>query len=362
MQVTAVAFIGCLSSIAQAASELSIAKDEGVFVDGKAFQLVLGKPKGDPSSLLKDLGAREMGPSALIFRLDDKLYIIDSPLILSRGDGTSASQKTASGVDQARTNRIRVEYVPPKNPDHKYLYDTLKEHQAFEKLQQIFSPFRLPVDLNLRTVGCDGVANAWYSREDSRPTVTVCYEFFHHMFENAPASTTDAKISRADSIVGQFFYLVAHEVGHGLFDILNVPVFGREEDAADSFSAYIMLQFGKERARRLITGAATSYSKYIANIKDKPNVTLPIAAFSSSHGAPEARFYNLLCAAYGADPVEFAFLVENEYLPKTRAPSCGREFYVLTKAFHFTLSPYIDQELAKKVLDTRWMAESSSVK
>jgi Putative metallopeptidase len=358
-QVTAAAFIGCLSSSTQAANELTIAQNEGLFVDGKTFQLVLGTAKADPSSLRKELGAREMGPSALIFRIDDKLYIIDAPLISSSGGRVSTDSETFYSADQARTNRIRVEYVLPKNLDHQYLYDLLKERQAFETLQQILSPFRLPVELTLKATGCEGAVNAWYAREGSRPTVTVCYEFLHHIFEGAPASTTAAGVSRADAILGQFFYLVTHEVGHAMFDILDVPLFGREEDAADQFAAYIMLQFGKDRARRLIGGAATSYRSYIGNAKDKPSATLPIAAFSSNHGQPEERFYNLLCAAYGADPAEFAFAVENEYLPKTRAQSCGHEFYTLTKAFHLTITPYVDPELARKVLDTRWSPEAS---
>ena len=58
---------------------------------------------------------------------------------------------------EVQTNRMRVEYVPPTNPAHQALYELLKEKRALEKLQEIFSPFRLPVELTLRTVGCDGV-------------------------------------------------------------------------------------------------------------------------------------------------------------------------------------------------------------
>jgi Putative metallopeptidase len=359
-QVIAAAFIGGMSSFAQAASELTIGQNESLFVDGKTFQLSFGKAKADPLLLLRDLGAREMGPSALIFRIDDRLYILDAPHLSSRRGSMLADGKTL-GADKARTNRIRVEYAPPKTADHRYLYDLLKERQALETLQQIFSPFRLTIDLKLKAVGCDGMVNAWYAKIDSVPTVTMCYEFLHHIFEGAPTDTTAAGVSREDAILGQFFYLVTHEVGHAMFDILDVPLFGREEDAADQFAAYIMLDFGKDRARRLISGAANSYRQYIANAKSKPNATLPIAAFSSTHGQPEERFYNLLCAAYGADPAEFAFLVENEYLPKTRAQNCGHEFHVLIRAFHLTISPHIDSELAETVLDTRWISGTSSV-
>ena len=44
-----------------------------------------------------------------------------------------------------------------------------------------------------------------------------------------------------------------------MFDLLKVPIFGREEDAADTFSAYIMLHFPKEDAHRLILGSAYQY-------------------------------------------------------------------------------------------------------
>jgi hypothetical protein len=50
-----------------------------------------------------------------------------------------------------------------------------------------------------------------------------------------------------------------HEAGHALFDLLNVPIFGREEDAADQLSSIIMLRYDKERARRLILGSAYQY-------------------------------------------------------------------------------------------------------
>ena len=65
-----------------------------------------------------------------------------------------------AAADEPRPNRILIEYVPPKNPDHQKIYETLKQHQVLEKLQEIFSPFKLPIDVTLKTVGCDGVDNA----------------------------------------------------------------------------------------------------------------------------------------------------------------------------------------------------------
>ena len=52
-----------------------------------------------------------------------------------------------AAADAPRPNRILIEYVPPKNPAHQKIYETLKGHEVLEKLQQIFSPFKLPIDV-----------------------------------------------------------------------------------------------------------------------------------------------------------------------------------------------------------------------
>ena len=250
-------------------------------------------------------------------------------------------------VADAQSKRIAIEYEPPKNPAHQPLYEMLKERRVLEKLQEIFSPFQLPIELTFKTVGCDGLSNAWYSR----PTVTICYEYLAEIQRDMPKETTPAGVTPADAVLGQFFYAVAHETGHAIFDLLNVPVFGHQEDAADQFAGYIILQFGKADARRLILGAAHSYKKYVQN----PTVTAPLTAFSDEHGPPAQRFYNLLCLAYGADRVLFADVVEKEYLPKERARLCRRQYGELTYAFHQLIAPHLDKQLAKQVMDKSWL-------
>jgi hypothetical protein len=160
-----------------------------------------------------------------------------------------------------------------------------------------------------------------------------------------------------DAMIGQFFYVFAHEMGHAMFDVLAIPVFGREEDAADNFATYLMLRFGQEESRALITGAAYSYKKYVQG----PQVTVPLAAFSDAHSAPAQRFYNLLCTAYGSDPARYGDFVENDYLPKSRAGSCKREYNTTAFAFRELISPHVDKELAKQVLGKNWLPDSKGL-
>jgi hypothetical protein len=79
---------------------------------------------------------------------------------------------------------------------------------------------------------------------------------------------------------------------------------------------------------------------------------LPLAAFSSDHGQPEQRFYNLVCIAYGYDAKLFASAVDKKYLPATRAKVCELEYGNLRYAVKTLIDPHIDKALAQKVIDT----------
>lgn len=249
---------------------------------------------------------------------------------------------------EAQPGRIKIEYAPPKDPKHKPLYDLLKQRRVLEQLQRLYSPFRLPTDLTIRTEGCDGVVNAWYERAG----VTLCYELLDLISQPLPKDLTWAGITREDAAVGQFLYIAGHEVGHAVFDLLKVPLFGSDEDAADQFSTYLMLRLGHDQARRLISGAAYYFRR---NLQDQ-NVTLKLKAFSNTHSQPQQRFYNLLCIAYGADSTAFADLVAKDYLPKQRAVDCRREYSKVSNAFRTLIGPHIDPDLARGVLDETWLA------
>jgi hypothetical protein len=253
----------------------------------------------------------------------------------------------AVAAPDAQPQRIRVEYVKPENPAHEPLFESMQKRRVLEKLQEIFSPFRLPADLTLKTTGCKGQANAWYWNA----ALTLCYEYLEEMRQHVPTTTTPAGVTPEDAMHGQFFYVVAHEFGHAVFNMLDVPSFGNSEDIADQFSAYMMLLFGQDDARRLIGGAAYSYK----SVMDNPNVIMPIRAFSDVHGMPAQRFYNLLCMAYGAHPETFKEIVEDKYLPKERAADCNREYHQAAYAFHKLIAPHVDQELAAKVLQKEWL-------
>jgi Putative metallopeptidase len=175
--------------------------------------------------------------------------------------------------------------------------------------------------------------------------VTICYEFLDDIWKNASNGTPPAGLAPVDTVVGPFADVVLHEVGHAVFDMLSIPVLGREEDAADQFSAYIMLQLRKEEARRLVLGNAYQYKSDLASAGPPP----ALKTFADAHGTPAQRFFNVLCIAYGADPELFRDVVDKGYLPKERAEGCEDEYRQVAYAFRKLIWPHIDRKLAARV-------------
>lgn len=334
----------------------TIADNEGLFVDGSSFKITTGKIKSDAAIPIEAPGTQEIGPAAIIFRANGRLYIVDAPdRLRGHAPGTRSLDE---GADGAQPNRLRIEYEPPEDPAYRMVYEMIKERQVLETLQRMLSPFRFPVALTIKTMGCDGLVNSWFSYDASMPTVHLCYELLQDILKMSPAETTPIlKIMPHDAVVGQFLFWSLHEVGHAVFHIFEIPIFGREEDAADQFAVYLMLHFGKDQAHRWVEGAAYAAHEFVMDHERNPDVHKKLEKFSSVHGLPEQRFYNGLCLAYGADAVLFADVVATKLLPAMRAENCQDEYQSFDHAFKAEIRPHIDRAMAKSVLSMVWFPE-----
>jgi hypothetical protein len=135
-----------------------------------------------------------------------------------------------------------------------------------------------------------------------------------------------------------------------MFDMLNVPLFGREEDAADLLAGYVMTQLGTEFSRRTLTGAAYFFEA-ISQVDGPPTLTM----FADIHGTDQQRFYNYLCIAYGSDHATFQDFIDKKLLPPSRAATCSHEYQQIRFAFVKTILPFVDVAQLKKVQARQWL-------
>lgn len=240
--------------------------------------------------------------------------------------------------DAASGKPIPIEYVAPTNPAHQQIYETLKSNHVLERFQELFRIFPMERPFGFKLAGCDGEANAWFDPDDRM--ITLCYEYIEEAEKFAREKRAQDGISPEDAVIGPVVETFLHEAAHALFAVFEIPVLGREEDAADQVAAYSLLQLGDDTARRMIGGVAHNLS--IEAKRSKANRQ----ALANEHGLPAQRFYNLVCIAYGAKPQLFSDVVEKGYLPKDRAEGCEDEYNQVAYAVATLLGPHMDKTVA----------------
>jgi hypothetical protein len=204
--------------------------------------------------------------------------------------------------------------------------------------------------LTLEVRSC-GDEDAFYADD----TVTLCYEYVELIQKHSPKVATPGGVGPADAMVANVLDTMLHEIGHALFDMLNIPVFGREEDAADFFSAYILLQFDPDDAARLIQGVG-----FMLASEAKAAITEPFKhkTFADSHGLPAQRYFNLLCMAYGSVAKQYEKVLSVGLLPKDRADGCDDEYEMLERSIRKLVLPHVDLPRLRQAMAAvtfKWM-------
>ena len=233
--------------------------------------------------------------------------VLVSAAWLALAPASSASRITCKDwhTDQDwKLDQIDIAYVEPNDPAYSAIYEDLKKRQILEEVREFLSPVRLPDKVLIKTEQCDQAESPY---QPGSP-VTICYEYIAKLAALAtkiPAGgTTPRGVSRDDAMVGAIAQAVLHEMSLVVFDQQKIPVWGREDDAADKLAGFLMLQFDDKTAHRLMNGAA-----FFFEASDR---TWTGSDFSDVKSTEAQRFYNYLCIAYGSNQKAFGDFVQAE--------------------------------------------------
>ncbi|HVF33976.1 MAG TPA: DUF4344 domain-containing metallopeptidase [Candidatus Saccharimonadia bacterium] len=187
----------------------------------------------------------------------------------------------------------------------------------------------LPVELGLRFAEC-GEPNAYYDPESR--VVSVCFELLTHYYE-VLAGEFEQESELDDAVIGAFMFVFFHEIGHALVDVLELPVTGREEDAVDQLSAWLLIDNG-DGDEAVIHGALSF------EVSARASDEVSEDQFADEHSLDEQRVYNMLCWLYGSDPKKYAPLVDDP-LPAARADRCEAEYKLLDRSWSRLLEDHV---------------------
>lgn len=239
-------------------------------------------------------------------------------------------------------------------PELKRVYARMRERKVLERYAQFLVPLRLPSTLRLIGRHC-GQVNAFFSAHEQ--AIIICYEYVLAMeqaYDRERELAQRLDVSWEDAIVGGIVSVLLHETGHAVFYLYNIPVLGREEDAADRVAAYVALQFGDKVASTVIKGSLWKWRAFPVFSWNAPTASLQRALYADEHSSNRIRFQTFLCIAHGAKPTLFQTYMTPSNIPPSRAAGCKREYEQVDLAFKKTLLPMIDRDLMAKVQSATW--------
>ncbi len=226
---------------------------------------------------------------------------------------------------------FKVEHIAVKNSRYLEIDRQIKEKKELEKAaDRLNQALILPNDITLRTKDC-GEVNAFYDSNDQ--SVTVCYELMEHFYKVFKSDGDDDQ-KAYDYMFDAVRFAFLHEIGHALIDTYNLPITGNEEDAADRCSSFINLEELGDDGVRAVLAAADAF-----RIESKGS-SIKKRDLADEHLLQEQRSFNALCMTYGSDSTKHAAIVNDGYLPKTRAERCPSEYQRMARSWSELLAPW----------------------
>lgn len=224
-----------------------------------------------------------------------------------------------------------AEYQDIESPEFREWDREFRRERALENLaRELNGIVRVPEPIALSLEEC-GESNAYYDPEAKK--ISLCYEMAAELVDlfadERPSDEVDALVS------GTMMFFLGHEVAHALTDVLDLPITGREEDAADQL-AVLLLSDGSDDSETALIGAAEAFARWSADVDDADEET-----FAGEHALDLQRLYNILCWSYGRDPDAYADLVNDGLLPESRAEGCAAEFTRIETAWNRLLEDHV---------------------
>lgn len=236
-----------------------------------------------------------------------------------------------TAVSAAPNRGFFADYQDIESAEFRQWDREFRRERALENLAaELNGIVRVPEPIALSLEEC-GESNAYYDPEARR--ISLCYEMAAELVElfadERPSDEVDALVS------GTMMFFLGHEVAHALTHVLDLPITGREEDAADQL-AVLLLSDGSDDSETALIGAAEAFARWSADIDDADEET-----FADEHALDLQRLYNILCWSYGRDPDAYADFVNDGLLPESRAEGCADEFTRIETAWNRLLEGHI---------------------
>jgi hypothetical protein len=249
----------------------------------------------------------------------------------STGEG-STSEAGAGGSTADAPGQVEAEWQRPVGKANRIGYELLKASETRSLAKSLATAFELPAALKIKGVNGFG-GGPFYDPEDN--SITLPYQFTAVVFEVITEANPKERPEEWGEAVGSVdSFILAHEFGHALIHNFNLPVLGREEDAADGIATVMLLKAEEGAAY------ASEAAEFWANFSGRQNPPA-LVEYADNHSFDRQRAYNILCWVGGSNEAILQAFAEDEVVPESRLASCPAEWHLLRRSVEQVLRPHL---------------------
>lgn len=264
-------------------------------------------------------------------------------LVEQAPDALPAPKDGSLTTSDGRGLRFFYQYMPPDNPDLQYAYKWATDTHLFSNIPEIDGLdglFVLPRPLRYVTAQC-GAVNAFYNSKLS--AVILCYEMIDSLRQIGEAlskGASDPQALTVEFVRDNLRFILLHESGHAMIDLMELAAVGREEDSVDQLAAVWLLSHVETNETqndiaRVLQLAATWFK-----VNSASSEKLDASVFADEHSLDAQRYFNLLCMVYGLSPDANQGIVDKGMLPKERAARCPQEATKINRSWARLMLPH----------------------
>ena len=326
-------FFSASASAAQMCESVGqILPGEWQFGDAQSIRFVAGESKVWIDGVEKSIETCLISKVGVLFYSEQKMVnirfdrsgrpasiFIDNKLLPIKKSVSSGSE----GFEPPSGINISDHYVAHQSTRFRDWFEVMSD----ERIAKGFgtAAYQLSTKLKIEAREC-GMANAFYTAATT--TVTLCYEYMADGARVIDQTYATAPVSvKTNMKTGIMAAVLFHEIGHAIIHLKEIPLLGGEEDAADRFSYVLLHRMAAGDPHRL---RDMVYGNLAYSWSQRPDVLTKILSgpvrYMDEHPITEQRYYNLVCLAYGSDPLLFNELRIGARLSEHRAARCGNEF------------------------------------
>ena len=138
---------------------------------------------------------------------------------------------------------------------------------------------------------------------------------------------SDTGLSNKEATMDALMHTIFHELAHALIFQFDLPVLGKEEDAADGLASVLLIEY-LEKGQEVVITAADLF-----DLESQDIIEYQAEDYWDEHSLDIQRYYSSICHVYGSDPKKYKQVKIDEKFSNEKAENCIDDYDILVNSW-----------------------------